>query len=115
MGVGSCLVARALLGEIFQATISSILRGFEGDGQIVGFATIACYPASETDYWIDDIMIDHRFQGRGYGRAAMLETLRRDNQALSVMRRRTADLLSREHARGQALSQPWIRSDRRRG
>ena len=51
-------------------------RIIEGDGQIVGFSTIACDPASETEYWIDDIMIDHRFQGRGYGRAAMLETLR---------------------------------------
>jgi diamine N-acetyltransferase len=48
----------------------------EGDGHIVGFSTIACDPASETEYWIDDIMIDRRFQGRGYGRAATLETLR---------------------------------------
>jgi diamine N-acetyltransferase len=51
-------------------------RIIEGDGQIVGFSTIVCDPASETDYWIDDIMIDYRFQGRGYGRAAMHETLR---------------------------------------
>ena len=47
----------------------------DADDRIVGFSTIACDPASETEYWIDDIMIDHRFQGRGYGRAAMLETL----------------------------------------
>ena len=51
-------------------------RIIEGDGEIVGFSTIACDPASETDYWIDDIMIDRRFQGRGHGRAAMLEALR---------------------------------------
>lgn len=59
-------------GENFEHTP----RIIEGDGQIVGFSTIACDPASEAEYWIDDIMIDHRFQGRGYGRAAMLETLR---------------------------------------
>lgn len=51
-------------------------RIIEADGQIAGFSTIACNPASATDYWIDDIMLDHRFQGRGYGRAAMIETLR---------------------------------------
>jgi diamine N-acetyltransferase len=59
-------------GDNFEHTPQII----EGDGEIVGFSTIVCDPASETDYWIDDIMIDHRFQGRGYGRAAMLETLR---------------------------------------
>jgi diamine N-acetyltransferase len=48
----------------------------DADGQIVGFSTVACDPASGTEYRIDDIIIDHRFQGRGYGRAAMLETLR---------------------------------------
>jgi diamine N-acetyltransferase len=50
-------------------------RIVEGDGQIVGFSTIVCDPASENDYWIDDIMIDRRFQRRGYGNAAMIETL----------------------------------------
>src|SRR6266540_4101858 len=48
----------------------------DADGQIVGFSTIVCDPASETEYWIDDIMIDHRRQGCGYGRAAAIETLR---------------------------------------
>lgn len=48
----------------------------ESDGQIVGFSTIVCDPASEDAYWIDDIMIDRRFQGRGYGKAGMIETLR---------------------------------------
>lgn len=65
-------------------------RIIEGDGQIVGFSTIACDPASETEYWIDDIMIDHRFQGRGYGRAAMLETLR------TVCRQNLLDKLATE-------------------
>jgi diamine N-acetyltransferase len=59
-------------GDNFEHTPKII----EADGKIVGYSTIACDPASETDYWIDDIMIDHRFQGRGYGRPAMIETLR---------------------------------------
>jgi diamine N-acetyltransferase len=43
---------------------------------IVGFSTIACNPASEKEYWIDDIMIDATQQGRGYGRAAVVATIR---------------------------------------
>jgi diamine N-acetyltransferase len=46
------------------------------NGQAIGYSTTACNPASEQDYWIDDIMIDTRYQGRGYGRAAVIETLR---------------------------------------
>ena len=46
------------------------------DGTIVGFSTIVCDPRSEEEYWIDDIMIDATQQGRGYGRAAVVETLR---------------------------------------
>jgi diamine N-acetyltransferase len=46
------------------------------DGQAVGYSTTACNPASDEDYWIDDIMIDAAHQGRGYGRAAVIETVR---------------------------------------
>jgi diamine N-acetyltransferase len=46
------------------------------NGQAIGYSTIACNPASEQDYWIDDIMIDARHQGQGYGRAAVIETLK---------------------------------------
>ena len=46
------------------------------DGTIVGFSTIVCDPHSEDEYWIDDIMIDAPQQRRGYGRAAVVETLR---------------------------------------
>jgi diamine N-acetyltransferase len=47
------------------------------DGRtIVGYSTIVCDPCSEEEYWIDDIMIDATQQGRGYGRAAVVETLR---------------------------------------
>jgi diamine N-acetyltransferase len=45
-------------------------------GQAIGYATSACNPASEDEYWIDDIMIDRRHQGRGYGRAAAILTIR---------------------------------------
>jgi len=47
------------------------------DGTIVGYSTIVCDPRSEEEYWIDDIMIDATQQGRGYGRAAVIETLRK--------------------------------------
>jgi len=46
------------------------------DRTLVGFSTIVCDPRSEEEYWIDDIMIDATQQGRGYGRAAVVETLR---------------------------------------
>src|SRR5260370_11102864 len=44
--------------------------------EVVGYCTIACDPNSSDDYWIDDIMIEAEHQGKGYGRAAMIETLR---------------------------------------
>ncbi|HVA77896.1 MAG TPA: GNAT family N-acetyltransferase [Candidatus Binataceae bacterium] len=44
-------------------------------GAVVGYATTVCDPASADDYWIDDIMIDAAHQGKGYGRAAMRETI----------------------------------------
>ena len=68
--LGRCYVK--FFGDNFEHTPQII----EADGEIVGFSTIVCDPASETDYWIDDIMIDYRFQRRGYGRAATIETLR---------------------------------------
>ncbi len=45
-------------------------------GEVVGYATTVCDPASADDYWIDDIMIDAEHQRKGYGRAAMVETIR---------------------------------------
>src|SRR5262249_47090044 len=44
--------------------------------QAVGYSTTVCNPASENDYWIDDIMIDAAHQGCGYGRAAVIESIR---------------------------------------
>ncbi len=45
------------------------------EGKVVGYCTTVCDAASEEEYWIDDIMIDAMHQGKGYGRAAMRETL----------------------------------------
>jgi diamine N-acetyltransferase len=47
------------------------------DGAAVGYSTTACDPASEEDLWIDDIMIVAKEQGKGYGRAAMVEVLKK--------------------------------------
>ena len=60
------------LGDDFEHLPHLIFAGEEA----VGYATIACNPASEDDYWIDDIMIDAPHQGRGYGRAAVVETIK---------------------------------------
>jgi diamine N-acetyltransferase len=46
------------------------------DGQTVGYVTTACDPGSADDYWIDDIMIAADHQGKGYGRASVIETIR---------------------------------------
>jgi len=48
----------------------------KADRETVGYSTIACDPNSEEEYWIDDIMIDVQHQGRGYGRLAVIETIR---------------------------------------
>ncbi len=42
----------------------------DGD-TVVGYVTLVGDASSFDDYWIDDIMIDAIYQGRGYGRAAM--------------------------------------------
>ena len=44
--------------------------------EVVGYTTTVCDPDSADDYWIDDIMIDAEHQGKGYGRAAMLEVIK---------------------------------------
>ena len=42
----------------------------------VGFA-MYCLDENDHDYWIYRLMIDKRFQGRGYGRSAMLLLIER--------------------------------------
>jgi diamine N-acetyltransferase len=44
-------------------------------GTTVGYVTTACDPDSADDYWIDDIMIAAEHQGKGYGRASVVETI----------------------------------------
>lgn len=38
---------------------------------LVGFVELAYTPQSVDDYWIFHFFIDHRFQGQGYGKAAL--------------------------------------------
>lgn len=45
-------------------------------GEVVGYSTTACDPASDEDYWIDDIMIDAAHQSKGYGRAGVAATIK---------------------------------------
>ena len=45
-------------------------------GEVVGYVTTACDPDSADNYWIDDIMIAAEHQGKGYGRAAMVEVIK---------------------------------------
>jgi diamine N-acetyltransferase len=40
------------------------------DDEMVGFVMYGVY-RDEGKYWILRVMVDHRFQGKGYGRAAM--------------------------------------------
>jgi len=61
-----------LFGDTFEHLPHLIVAA----GEAVGYATTVCDPASAEDYWIDDIMIDAEHQGRGYGRAAMLEVIK---------------------------------------
>jgi diamine N-acetyltransferase len=42
----------------------------DGD-TVVGFAVYGYMPEDSTRWWIPLILIDHRHQGKGYGRAAM--------------------------------------------
>ena len=44
--------------------------------EVVGYTTTVCDPHSQQNYWIDDIMIAAEHQGKGYGRAAMVEVLK---------------------------------------
>ncbi|MGH7948330.1 MAG: GNAT family N-acetyltransferase [Candidatus Binataceae bacterium] len=47
----------------------------DGD-RVVGYVTFFGDPKSADNYWVDDILIDASEQGKGYGRAAMLVTIK---------------------------------------
>ena len=80
-------------------------------GEVVGYATTVCDPASADDYWIDDIMIDAEHQGKGYGRAARGRDDQDDRRAISAMPSGAADLLSRQYRRRGTIHEPWLRAD----
>jgi diamine N-acetyltransferase len=42
----------------------------------IGFVCTVSNPDSADEYWIDDILIDARYQRQGFGRAAMAEVIR---------------------------------------
>lgn len=44
--------------------------------EMVGFAMYAGDPASAKNHYVQRLMIDRKFQGRGFGRAAMVELLK---------------------------------------
>jgi diamine N-acetyltransferase len=61
-----------LFGDRFEHLPHLIRAGDE----VVGYTTTACDPDSADNYWIDDIMIAAELQGKGYGRAALIETIK---------------------------------------
>src|SRR5271154_4614799 len=58
-------------GEQYEYTPMGI---YDGDS-MVGYVSTLCDPRTKDDYWIDDIMIDARHQGKGLGRAAVAATV----------------------------------------
>lgn len=42
---------------------------------LVGFLELAYTPGSHDDYWVFHFFIDQRFQGRGYGQAALAQLI----------------------------------------
>lgn len=61
-----------LFGDTFEHLPHLIRAGDE----VVGYTTTACDPDSADNYWIDDIMIAGELQGKGYGRAAVVEVIK---------------------------------------
>ena len=61
-------------GENYDYTPMGIYDGDSGHS-MVGYVATLCDPNTAGDYWIDDIMIDARHQGKGLGRTAVAETI----------------------------------------
>jgi diamine N-acetyltransferase len=61
-----------LFGDRFEHLPHLIRAGDE----VAGYVTTVCDAHSSYNYWIDDIMIDAEHQGKGFGRAAMVATLK---------------------------------------
>ncbi|MDR2976780.1 MAG: GNAT family N-acetyltransferase [Streptococcaceae bacterium] len=47
---------------------------YSDDGQMIGFVMLACYP-EKPEFVIWRFMIDQRFQGQGYGKSALQNTV----------------------------------------
>ena len=48
---------------------------FVAEGEMVGLAALAAEPRHTDQRWLFHFFIDERFQGRGYGRAALAELI----------------------------------------
>ncbi|QHW30907.1 GNAT family N-acetyltransferase [Paenibacillus rhizovicinus] len=51
------------------------LRAVYGDEELVGFIVFCAEPDEDDNYWIPALMIDERHQGKGYGKAAMVNLI----------------------------------------
>jgi diamine N-acetyltransferase len=62
----------------------------EGEGEkMVGFVALAYAPGSADEYWVFHFFIDRRYQGRGYGAAALerlIELVRREQPRARMLR-----------------------------
>ncbi len=66
----------------------AIMAGEGETEEMVGFVALAYEPESADDYWVFHFFIDRRYQGRGYGAAAL---------------ERLIELVRREHPRARML------------
>ena len=51
--------------------------GMYAGPQMVGFVMYSTKPDEKDRYWIFRVLVDHAFQGHGYGRAAMVQVIER--------------------------------------
>jgi diamine N-acetyltransferase len=68
-------LAQAYVRPFGTRIVHTVMAVYDGD-TIVGYVGLLSDPGTVGDYWIDDIMIDQRYQRRGYGRAAMIEAIK---------------------------------------
>ncbi len=62
--------------RIFGDNFEHLPHLIRADEKTVGYVTTVCDSESADDYWIDDLMIAAEHQGKGYGRASVVETIR---------------------------------------
>ncbi len=81
------------------------------DETMVGF-TMYWYDENNRRGFIDRLMVDHRFQGKGYGREAMIEVIRRLKQKPGINQIQIL-VRSCQYRRRYALCQPRLPQKRR--